>query len=185
MKSIVFVTTNKGKAREVKKIIEKIEVKIVGLELREKKHLSHEKLVQAKAKHAFELVGKPVVVEDTGIFVEGFKDYPGLRSREVFEKIGFRGFLEKCGGRKAFFRTIAGFYDGKRMVLFKGICKGRIGRKVEGRKIEGLPFLNVFIPNGFSKPVAAFSKKDLEKFLFKTNHRAKAFKKFEKWFLLQ
>ncbi|HIH20002.1 TPA: hypothetical protein HA244_01920 [Candidatus Micrarchaeota archaeon] len=182
MKTIIFVTSNKGKTQEVKKILKGLRVSVKPIDLREAKHFTHEQLVRKKAKDAFKIVGKPVVIEDTGLFVEGFKNYPGLRSREVIEKIGLKKFARKCGGHRAFFRTIAAYCDGNRLVLFKGICQGKIAKAVFQRKIPHLPFLGVFVPKGESKPVAAFSKKELEKFLVETNHRAKAFRKFEKWF---
>ena len=183
MKSVLFVTTNEGKVSEVRKILKKLHIKVRRVELREEKHLTHPQLVRLKALHAFEVLRKPVVVEDTCLFIDGFKDYPGLRSKEVFNKIGLKGFVSKCGGRKAFFRTIAAYCDGRRVFLFTGVCKGRISKTIAGQSIVGLPFLRIFIPLGFDKPVAAFSKKDLKKFLFEENHRAKAFKKLEKWIL--
>lgn len=178
------MTSNKGKAREVKGILRKsrIRVKIVSLDLKEAKHLSHKQLAVRKARDAFARVGKPVIIEDTGLFVEGFKGYPGLKSREVYEKLGLEGFVRKCGGRKAFFRTVIGYCDGKRsFVMATGECRGKIALSVEKRRFAGLPYLRVFIPAGFSKPVAAFSKRDFNAFFTRLNHRAKAFLKLEKW----
>ncbi|MFH1056682.1 MAG: non-canonical purine NTP pyrophosphatase [Candidatus Micrarchaeota archaeon] len=179
--AIVFVTTNKGKAAEVRRIMRKTRVSVKPLELVEKKHLTHEELARAKAKDAFRKLGIPVVVEDTGLFVEGFKNYPGLRSRNVVENLGMGGFAKKCGGRKAFFRTIAAYCDGRRVMLFKGVCRGEIAEKPSRKSIAHLPYLRVFIPNGFSKPVAGFSKRELEDFLHNWNHRSIAFKKLEIW----
>ena len=177
LKTMIFVTTNKGKAREVKAILKGFRVVVKSVELHEAKHLTHEELVKRKVRDAFEAVGKPVFVEDTGLFVEGFKDYPGLRSREVYEKLGLDGFVRKCGGRKAFFRTIVGYCDGKRVVIAgKAVCRGRIAERVEKRAFGGLPYLRVFIPEGYDVPVAAFAKKDFDLFFTKLNHRAKAFR---------
>ncbi|HLC38157.1 MAG TPA: non-canonical purine NTP pyrophosphatase, partial [Candidatus Norongarragalinales archaeon] len=81
MKTVLFATSNRGKAKEVKRIMKKLNVKIIPLDLHEDKTLSHEQLVVRKAWDAFEKTGKPVVVEDTGLFVEGFKGYPGLNSK--------------------------------------------------------------------------------------------------------
>lgn len=178
MKTIFFVTTNKGKAREVKAILKGFRVVVKSVELHEAKHLTHEQLVKRKARDAFKAVGKPVFVEDTGLFVEGFKEYPGLRSREVYEKLGLEGFVKKCGGRKAFFRTVVGYCNGKKTVIAgKAICRGRISKRVEKKAFGGLPYLRVFIPEGHGVPVAAFGKKDFDLFFTKLNHRAKAFRK--------
>ena len=182
LKTIIFVTTNKGKAREVKAILKGFRVVVKRVELHEAKYLPHEQLVKRKARDAFKAVGKPVFVEDTGLFVQGFGGYPGLRSREVYEKLGLEGFVKKCGGRNAFFRTVVGYCDGKRVAIVgKAVCRGRIAKSVEKRAFGGLPYLRVFIPDGYSVPVAAFSKKDFDLFFTKLNHRAKAFRKLAAW----
>jgi XTP/dITP diphosphohydrolase len=183
LKTLLFVTSNKGKANEVKRIVKKLKVKVVALDLPEDKTLPHEKLVVKKARDAFTKIGKPVVVEDTGLFVQGFADYPGLKSRDVLLEEGLQGFLKKCAGKKAFFRCVVGYCDGKNVRLFKGVCRGKIGRKISSKSVSFLPYLSVFIPAGFSKSVSEFSKEDLASKWTAANHRAKAFKKLE--FFLQ
>ena len=96
MKTVLFATSNRGKAKEVKRIMKKLNVKIIPLDLHEDKTLSHEQLVVRKAWDAFEKTGKPVVVEDTGLFVEGFKGYPGLNSK-------FGRFLKEMRRKESFF----------------------------------------------------------------------------------
>ncbi|MEM4254865.1 MAG: non-canonical purine NTP pyrophosphatase [Candidatus Norongarragalinales archaeon] len=184
MKKIIFVTTNKGKADEVCKIMRGFKVSVKSLSLREDYSLPHEKLVTAKARHAFELLGKPLVVEDTILLVDGFKGYPGLKTKDEYQRLGLEGFLKKCGGRNAVFRTLAAFFDGRAVKLFEGNCEGRISKApgvVRAGVNPHLPFLRVFIPDGFEVPVSEFSKKNFEKFMFERNHRAKAFKKLAKW----
>ena len=76
MKTIVFVTSNKGKAWEVKKILKRLTVKVKPIDLDEAKHLSHENLVRKKARDAFKAIRKPVVVESYGrtYVVSGHKE---------------------------------------------------------------------------------------------------------------
>jgi len=184
MKTVFFVTTNKGKAREVKKILKgRVKIVVKPIELHEDHSLSHEQIAVSKAKQAFERLRKPVVVDDTGFFVRGFKDFPGVKSKQVFQKLGLAGFMRKCGGRKAFALTIAAYYDGKKMRLFKGVSKYTISKTASKKRlIEGFPYLSCAIPQGSTKRVADFSKSEMEAFLVRQNHRARAFNKFAKWF---
>ncbi len=176
------MTTNKGKAKEVRKILKGFRVAVKAIELPEDHFLSQEKIAAAKARAAFEIVGKPVVVDDTGFFVDGFKNFPGVRSKAVFKKLGLKGFIKKCGGRKAYALTIAAFFDGKKLILFKGVSRGRISKASSKRLIEGLPYLSCFIPEGSKEIVVNLPEKKIHEFLVEENHRAKAFKKFGKWF---
>lgn len=183
MKTIVFVTTNKGKAGEVKKILKGLRVIITPFELPEDHSLSQEKIAGSKARAAFKLVKKPIIVDDTGFYVRGFKNFPGVKSKEVFKKIGLEGFMKKCGGRKAYALTVAAYYDGKKMHLFKGTCKGNIPKAASEKMNPNLPYWSCFVPLGSKLVVADFSRKDVHNFLSKESHRAKAFKKFKKWFV--
>ncbi len=180
---MVFVTSNRGKAREVRKIVKKIRLIVKPLLLNEDYSLSHEKLAVGKAKHAFAILQKPVIVEDTILLVSGFKDYPGLKTKEVYQELGLEGFVKKCGGRNASFTTIAVYYDGKKARVFKGVCRGRISKHVGKETIGGLPFLRVFILPKHRQVISEIPKKEFDEFFSKNNHRAEAFGKFEKWFL--
>lgn len=179
MKTIVFVTSNKGKAREAHRILEGFSVEVKNIDLPEAKHLTPEKLVELKAKDAFALVKRPVVVDDTGLFVKGFKDYPGLHSKDVLNEIGLKGFVKKCAGKKAYFSCLVGYCDGRKAQLFKGVCQGKISSEIARSRIPSLPYLSVFIPDGFDKPVSEFSKRELEEEWFEKNHRQKAFSKLK------
>ena len=62
---------------------------------------------------AFEKIRKPLIVEDTGFFLDAYKGFPGQHSKWIFQKIGFNGLfklLEKKT-RKAHFYTVICFID--------------------------------------------------------------------------
>lgn len=180
---MVFVTSNRGKAREVRKIVKKIRLVVKPLSLDEDYSLSHEKLAIGKAKHAFAILQKPVVVEDTILQVSGFRDYPGLKTKEVYQELGLEGFVKKCCGRNASFTTIAVYYDGKKARVFIGTSRGKISNYVGRETIRGLPFLRVFVLPRDKLVVSELPEKEFDKYFLEVNHRAKAFRKFEKWLM--
>jgi len=74
-----FATTNANKLREVNEILgEKLES--IEIELVEPQALDVEEVVKEKAKDAFAKTGKPVLVEDTGVYVDAWQ---GLRRPSI------------------------------------------------------------------------------------------------------
>ncbi len=96
----------------------------------------------------------PVMVDDTGLYVEGLNGFPGSMSGYFLSKVGLEGFLklmEVAKNRNAYFKTsICIYYPEKEgFVSLNGFCKGRISETVRGSK--GFGYDPVFIPEGYQK----------------------------------
>ncbi len=171
---ITFVTSNLGKYREVAAALEGIEVEHVKLEIPEIQSLNQREVVLDKALKAVELLKRPCVVEDTSLFFNAYKDFPGTFTKYIYQAIGFEGLFKLLDGkdRKAVFVTIAAFAQpGKEPVLFEGKLEGRIADSFTQARDKHLPFSQVFIPEGFDKTYWEIPSHQ------KTSptHRAKAF----------
>jgi len=177
MKTIYFVTGNYGKFREARNVLKKYDVKLKQIKYSkpEDKKLSTEKIAENAAKILVEKFRKPLIAEDTGIFFEAYKDFPGRNSKVVFNKLGLDGILRKLENktRKAYFKTAIGYANGKKLMIFVGYCRGRISKKVIGKRDVNLPYDNVFIPDGHSKVFAKIMKTKQ-----KISSRVMAFEKF-------
>jgi len=67
------------------------------------------------------------VVDDTGLYIDALKGFPGPFSSYVFKKIGCEGILrlmDKADNRGAVFVSAVGYCDGKRLLTFRGECRG-------------------------------------------------------------
>lgn len=158
MKTVCFVTGNSGKYREAMNVLKKygIELKQIKYSKPEDKRLTTEKIAENAAKILYKRFRKPLIVEDTGLFFEAYKDFPGRNSKAVFQKIGLKGVLAKLKGktRKAHFKTAIGYANGKKIRVFVGICKGTIANKPAGKLNKNLPYDTIFIPQGYSRVFA-------------------------------
>jgi XTP/dITP diphosphohydrolase len=148
---INLITHNPGKVREFKKILEpKIKVNVIDfdyLELRNDDPLEIAKLAAEQMADKFK---KPIVVEDSGLFIPALGDFPGTCSAYVHKRIGLQGILKLMEGkkdRKCFYRSAVGYCEpGKEAVAFLGEEQGTISEKIVGK--NGFGHDPIFIPIG-------------------------------------
>jgi XTP/dITP diphosphohydrolase len=131
------------------------------------------------AKHAYTILKKPVVVDDTGLYIDILDGFPGAYAAYVLGTIGKEGILKLMKGkenRHAKFVTAVGFTDESQSKSFIGEMEGRIAENAAGR--EGFGYDPIFIPNGLDITYAQLS------FTEKVNisHRTKAFTQFLEWY---
>ncbi|MCX8147232.1 MAG: non-canonical purine NTP pyrophosphatase [Candidatus Woesearchaeota archaeon] len=174
---ISFVTTNRHKFEEAKKVLSEFDIDLewVNEELPEYEECIEE-IAKQKARYAAKKLRKAVVVEDTGVFFEAYKIFPGPRPKFVFNSIGYEGIMRLLEGkmRRAFFKTAVGYCrPGKRPIVFSGIMKGRITKKVFDKNKDVMPYERIFVPENKKKTLSQMSRE--EKNLI--SHRAKAFRR--------
>ncbi len=77
MNEITVVTGNENKAREVAAFFEGIcSVDHINMDLTEIQSDDVGQIARFKAHEAYELLKKPVIVDDTGFFINAFKGFP-------------------------------------------------------------------------------------------------------------
>lgn len=176
---ILFATSNQHKVKEANKIGKKFEIEFLQLEepYPEIRDEDVSKVAEEGAKFLFEKIKKPLVVEDTGLFIEALNGFPGSYSAFVFKKIGNQGILQllkEKRNRRAEFISAVGYCSSEVVKIFQGLVKGTITREVKGD--AGFGYDPIFIPEGQSK---TFAEDPVMKNT--VSHRRKAFEKFCKW----
>jgi XTP/dITP diphosphohydrolase len=175
-RKIYFVTGNKHKYLEVKPIAEKY-----GFELVQKSHgkleIQSDNLLEIARYAAFNIyreLGKPLLVEDAGLFIDALNGFPGPYSSYVYKTIGVNGVLKllnDVNNRRACFRSAAVLlYEPFILSAYEKVC-GIITLKPRG--IGGFGFDPIFIPNGSSKTFAEMSIEEKNKY----SHRARSVEK--------
>ena len=175
---IFFVTSNKHKAEEVKKVMEKysIEIEHIDYEYDEPQDVDINEVSLRAAKSLAEKLGKPVCVDDTGIFFEAYPNFPGLVSKFIFYTIGYEGIFRLLSGKskKAYFKTAAGYCEpGKEPLVFEGFMHGSIIDDVRNPEADCMPYNRIFIPEGETRTLSSMTEQEKLSFL----QRTKAFSK--------
>ena len=179
---IYFVTGNKGKYLEVKEVMKEFGIKVeqIKIDKPEIKSDSIKEIAMDAAEKLAKKVGKTIVCEDTGFFLEAFKNFPGAHPHFIYNAIGLEGIFKLLKGKKrgAYFMTVAAYCKpGGKAKCFEGIFEGKVTKMISRKKtLPGLPYDKIFIPKGYKKPWAEImhvKKKD--------SHRLRAFRKLAKF----
>lgn len=121
---------------------------------------------------------RPLFIDDSGLFIDALKGFPGVYSSYVFKTVGSDGILKLMEGeqnRSARFECCIGFMaPGKEPHISKGVAMGSISDKKVGK--GGFGYDPIFIPEGDSRTYAQIevSEKNM------ISHRGRALVQFLK-----
>ncbi len=169
---ICFVTGNRHKYEEAKKLLSDIEMR----------HIPYPEIqadsLEEVAEYGIEFLRKKLdcnfFLEDSGLFISHLNGFPGVYSAYVFKTIGNDGILKlmkDAEDREARFESVIAYYDGE-IHLFKGVCKGMIAENATGKK--GFGYDPIFIPEGEERTFAEMESEEKNEY----SHRGMAMKKF-------
>jgi len=173
-KSIIFVTNNPNKVKEIKAILSKYDIAVETASIKKREIQSEhlEEIAKESALSAYQILKRPLFVEDSGLFIKALNGFPGPYSSYTYKKIGVAGILKLMAGEKnrtAEFVSQIVYIDENGLIKpCRGVCEGDIAEEARGSL--GFGFDPIFIPKGHTKTFAEMSLE--EKNLF--SHRAKA-----------
>lgn len=150
MKNVVFVTGNQHKADYLAQMLG-IEIAHQKLELDEIQSTSLDDIVEHKVKQAYQLVHRPVLVEDVSLSFSSLGGLPGpfikffLELPDGLEKLC--RMLDGFDDRRAQAACVFGYYDGTHLELLRGELDGTIAEHPRGT--NGFGFDPIFCPDGY------------------------------------
>ncbi|HUS26806.1 MAG TPA: non-canonical purine NTP pyrophosphatase [Nevskiaceae bacterium] len=183
-RTLVFVTSNEQKLQGLRRACEPFGIDVEQLSLPVDEIQSHDvqKIAMHKAKQAYKLAGRPVVVQDTFWNILALKGFPGAYMRYVaewFKPEDFLALMQDKADRTVGRTHILVYYDGKRAKVFAKDYWGKITDEPHGK---GLSIDQVVITDGQTKTNAEIWEAE--------NHSAiplqdSVWHEFAKWFSLQ
>ncbi len=157
----VFVTGNLLKVEETSRYL-KIRLPHQKLNLIEMQSLDIDEIVRHKAMQAYEILRKPILVEDTALQFEALGGkLPGTLIKWFLEELKDEGLCRLLDGRSrnATAITTYAFHDGDEIHIFKAEVQGIYAD--HPRVIRPLGWATPFIPNGSTK---TWSEMDLDEY---------------------
>ncbi|MEM7028285.1 MAG: non-canonical purine NTP pyrophosphatase [Chloroflexota bacterium] len=157
---IRFATGNKFKVEALEKWLEK-PVQQVNLDLVEIQAIQVRDVIEHKAREAYRIVGKPVIVEDTGLYFAAWNGLPGALIRWYLETVGNDGIcqmLTAFDDVSATAESCWGYFDGTTFHEFSGVVAGSISREPRGE--HGFGWDPIFIPAGWNKTHAEMTPEE-------------------------
>ena len=165
-KKINVVTGNHGKVQLLQEHVSALgyEAVQVNLPIVEPQANSIEEVALSKATQAFQLLREPLVVEDSGFYINELSGFPGPFTRYVLDTIGVNGLLrlaEPLVARTCSFYSVLAYMDaaGNVHTFVDAIGSGILAREIDDTPCEDAwsDLWRVFIPVGYSKTLVAFS----------------------------
>lgn len=179
MREMVFVTGNKGKFSEAKEILAAKDIELIqnkdGYPELQEDEL--EPIAAYGAKYCAKKLKHPVMVDDSGLFINALNGFPGPYSAFVEENLGNQKVLklmEDEAERGAVFKSVIGYCEpGGEPVTFTGSVEGEIA--YEERGSGGFGYDPIFDYKGQTFGELGTEEKN------KMSHRRRALDKFFAW----
>lgn len=155
---LYFATSNKHKLAEANHALG-MRLAQADIDLMEIQDASVRRVARHKAEQAHSILKRPVIVEDTGLYLVGLNGFPGALVKWLVGSVGPRGLcriVDRLGTRRAYAETCAAFNDGKRTRIFTGRVYGSIAENPSGK--TGFGWDAVFVPKGHTKTFAQMGR---------------------------
>lgn len=188
-KIITFVTGNKTKILHANEAIQKFGYVTVGkrLDIIEPREENPEKVVIEKAIQAFQILKKPLMVEDSGIFIRALNGFPKTFVHFVEDSIGIINIIKMMEGvtdRYVEFRQSLAYIE-------QGMKEPKVFSYIDGNytiadriwipKYESVEFDKILIPPGENQPLCMFSKEWRAKRDTEANEQTIHHRQFSSW----
>ena len=186
MKELILATTNQGKLKEIKAMLQDIDIDVLSM----KEVLDQEIDIEEtgttfkenaliKANTIAKLVNKPVLADDSGLEVDALDKQPGVySSRFLGEDTSYdiknQYIIDAIKGKERSARFVCAMalvIPGKEPIIIEETMEGLINDKIEGE--NGFGYDPIFYYPPLQKTSASMTLEEKNQY----SHRAKALKK--------
>ena len=186
---ILFVTTNKGKVKTLRAKIpkDKFIVSQKSLKLPEVQAKNVELVAKFKAQYAFNILKRPVLVQDSSFHIHALGGFPGPHVKYVNETLGPHGILRLMEGvtqRECHFEHALAYATSKQEIYIfkKNITIGRIAYYVDNNNFSNAwsDLWKIYIPPWSDLPLTSIPKTEFDKHNKEDDSKSE-FAKFVNW----
>lgn len=182
---LYFITGNESKFKEVEWVISnKIELIKFPADLPEPQTTDLREISRVKALAAWELVKKPVIVDDTGNYFDAYHDFPGPFAKFAYKQLWFEWFKKLLNWvtNTWWMTTVVSYMDETLIepLQFIGTVTGewKFDHLDNTSLIDpNMPYNNILYPEWSLAPVT----QNMDRRLSERNQRVRAIKEFNKW----
>ncbi|BEP18630.1 XTP/dITP diphosphatase [Pyrofollis japonicus] len=177
---IAIATRNMHKVEEINSVLRECGYSVAPVDAPkiEVQSNSLKEIAIFAASTAFNIIHRPVIVEDAGLFIDALRGFPGPYSAYVFKTIGISGILKLLNGvvdRRARFISVIALAHENGVEVFEGEARGTISTQPRGEK--GFGFDPIFVPEGSDRTFAELDTIEKNKY----SHRGKSARKLCEW----
>lgn len=161
MMNIYFLSSNQYKISEVQEILnsQAITVLPVKEKINEIQSNDMSEIAIDKALKAFMLIGRPIIVEQTGLLLKDFGDLPGGLTQIFWDSLeadNFGRYFSATETAQVIAKTVIAYCDGRQIKTFDGEVAGQIVFPPRGNR--DFQWDCVFQPVGYKQTFAEMGK---------------------------
>lgn len=186
IENLIFITGNPQKAAYLAKWLN-VDIPHQKVALEELQSLDLAAVVTHKAKSAYDIIKKPVLVEDVALTFHALGRLPGTLVKWFLEEIGTEGLcrmMQPFDEKTATASIMYGLFDGKELHTFEGHVKGTVAPEPRFSEASSwkmsTSWNSVFIPNGQSSQPKTYGEMTDEE-LLPFSHRGQAIAKLRQY----
>jgi XTP/dITP diphosphohydrolase len=159
---IRFISSNPSKITEVQQILGAVGIEIcpLALKIEEIQSDNPKHLIEDKALKAFQQIGRPLIVEHTGLHLSYMNDLPGGLTQIFWDRLQADRFAElfgKTSDNRVIAKTHVGYVDGKKIHIFDGEIAGHVAAPPRGD--TNFQWDCIFVPEGHDQTFAEMGAK--------------------------
>lgn len=147
----IYITGNKNKVEYLSKILG-YELEHVKIDLDEIQSINPFEVVEHKVRQAYDIIKKPVLVEDTSLCINALDGLPGTFVKFFTDaKDGLELICRMVDGfddRSAYAGATYGYFDGDKVQFVAGRIDGQIAKHPSGAGGHGWD--SIFMPDGYN-----------------------------------
>lgn len=162
-KTIYYVTGNPSKFKLFAQFIPphpSIELKQFAAHLVEEQIEDQQEIALSKAKQAWEMLKKPLIVDEVGVYFHKYNNFPGAFTKFVYKGLGFEGIYKLMNdGDEMSIELIMVLAQGDSdFKVFKTRVSGIFKKPSVSTHDANAPFDMVFVPEGCDKSYLELEK---------------------------
>lgn len=146
----IFISGNANKVKYLSRVLG-VKLDHIKIDLDEIQSTDLRKIVEDKAHRAYDIIRKPVMVDDNGLFINALEGLPGPFIKYFIESAGVDKICRMLDGfddRTAYSMAGIGVFDGSQFTYFEGKVDGMIAGHPRGD--NGYGWDKIFISNMYS-----------------------------------
>ena len=153
MESVIFVTNNEGKHREVERLLAGLQIRFQRMDLAGHEGVEDvDELARLRVTEAYARLSQPCFVERSGLFLYDHPGELGLRFKRALRDLGEEVLARKYGGSRGVARVAVAYEDGTGPRVFSGSISGTLLREPRGE--GGYGWDRIWMPDGYERTLA-------------------------------
>lgn len=161
---LIYATTNKHKLAGAKQALVGTDINLIVLDktlpdVPEIQSDDQQAVSVDKALKYYDLLKSPLVVMDSGLFIDELNGFPGVYTKYAFDTIGIDRIIQLLGGAaRAYTQRTITYFDGNKPQTLTLKLHGALLKKPHGN--NGRNYDKYFLPDGKNKTLAKMTDEE-------------------------